>query len=78
MQQSCPYGSVRGASGNRRPYRDKRASKIVFRARVRKFPKPNVDSKRLDLSTTGQMPGMDQPNAFFRSLLVLLGHKRTF
>jgi hypothetical protein len=25
MQQSCPYGSVRGASGNRRPYRDKRA-----------------------------------------------------
>jgi hypothetical protein len=25
MQQSCTYGSVRGASGNRRPYRDKRA-----------------------------------------------------
>ena len=24
MQQSCTYGSVRGASGNRRPYRDKR------------------------------------------------------
>src|ERR1044072_2563223 len=23
MQQSCTYGSVRGASGNRRPYRDK-------------------------------------------------------
>ena len=23
MQQSCAYGSVRGASGNRRPYRDK-------------------------------------------------------
>jgi hypothetical protein len=23
MQQFCPYGSVRGASGNRRPYRDK-------------------------------------------------------
>ena len=22
MQQSCPYGSVRGAAGNRRPYRD--------------------------------------------------------
>jgi hypothetical protein len=22
MQQSCTYGSVRGASGNRRPYRD--------------------------------------------------------
>jgi hypothetical protein len=25
MQQFCPYGSVRGASGNRRPYRDKTA-----------------------------------------------------
>jgi hypothetical protein len=24
MQQSCPYGSVRGAAGDRRPYRDKR------------------------------------------------------
>ena len=23
MQQSCTYGSVRGASGNRRSYRDK-------------------------------------------------------
>ena len=23
MQQSCTYGSVRGALGNRRPYRDK-------------------------------------------------------
>jgi hypothetical protein len=23
MQQFCTYGSVRGASGNRRPYRDK-------------------------------------------------------
>jgi hypothetical protein len=22
MQQYCPYGSVRGATGNRRPYRD--------------------------------------------------------
>jgi hypothetical protein len=22
MQQSCTYGSVRGAPGNRRPYRD--------------------------------------------------------
>jgi hypothetical protein len=22
MQQSCTYGSVRGAAGNRRPYRD--------------------------------------------------------
>ena len=22
MQESCPCGSVRGASGNRRPYRD--------------------------------------------------------
>jgi hypothetical protein len=26
MQQSCTYGSVRGAPGNRRPYRDKRHS----------------------------------------------------
>jgi hypothetical protein len=26
MQQSCTYGSVRGASGNWRPYRDKMAS----------------------------------------------------
>jgi len=25
MQQSCTYGSVRGALGNRRPYRDKTA-----------------------------------------------------
>ena len=23
MQQSCTYGSVRGALGNRRPYRDR-------------------------------------------------------
>jgi hypothetical protein len=23
MQQFCPYGSVRGALGNQRPYRDK-------------------------------------------------------
>jgi hypothetical protein len=26
MQQSCTYGSVRGALGNQRPYRDKRHS----------------------------------------------------
>ena len=26
MQQSCTYGSVRGASGNRRSYRDKTLS----------------------------------------------------
>ena len=26
MQQFCTYGSVRGASGNRRPYRDKAES----------------------------------------------------
>ena len=25
MQQCCSYGSVRGAAGNRRPYRDTRA-----------------------------------------------------
>jgi hypothetical protein len=28
MQQFCPYGSVRGASGNRRPYRDKAAISV--------------------------------------------------
>ena len=27
MQQSCTYGSVRGAISNGRPYRDKRLSK---------------------------------------------------
>jgi hypothetical protein len=26
MQQFCTYGSVRGALGNQRPYRDKRLS----------------------------------------------------
>ena len=26
MQQFCPYGSVRGALGNQRPYRDKSPS----------------------------------------------------
>ena len=30
MQQSCTYGSVRGASGNRRPYRDKTLSACDF------------------------------------------------
>jgi hypothetical protein len=32
MQQSCTYGSVRGASGNRRPYRDKTRSKPPMNA----------------------------------------------
>jgi hypothetical protein len=36
MQQFCMYGSVRGASGNRRPYRDKTA---VFR----RTPQPDFD-----------------------------------
>jgi hypothetical protein len=30
MQQSCTYGSVRGASGNRCPYRDKARSAAVL------------------------------------------------
>jgi hypothetical protein len=30
MQQSCTYGSVRGALGNRRPYRDKTAIAIYI------------------------------------------------
>ncbi len=31
MQQSCTYGSVRGALGNRRPYRDKtRLAKLLL------------------------------------------------
>jgi len=29
MQQFCTYGSVRGALGNRRPYRDKNRSLAV-------------------------------------------------
>jgi len=28
MQESCPCGSVRGASGNRRPYRDTTEAEI--------------------------------------------------
>jgi hypothetical protein len=30
MQQSCTYGSVRGALGNRRPYRDVRRDKPAW------------------------------------------------
>ena len=30
MQQFCTYGSVRGAPGNRRPYRDKSPSSHEF------------------------------------------------
>jgi hypothetical protein len=30
MQQSCTYGSVRGASGNRRPYRDKTSVAVLL------------------------------------------------
>ena len=29
MQQFCQYGSVRGATGNRRPYRDVRQHKLA-------------------------------------------------
>jgi hypothetical protein len=29
MQQSCPYGSVRGAAGDRRPYRDEGVHGLV-------------------------------------------------
>jgi hypothetical protein len=32
MQQFCIYGSVRGASGNRRPYRDKVVAGNHFRS----------------------------------------------
>jgi len=34
MQQSCTYGSVRGALGNRRPYRDKKAPTAPSRSRL--------------------------------------------
>ena len=35
MQQFCKYGSVRGAAGNRRPYRDPQIMRcfIAFRRR---------------------------------------------
>jgi len=36
MQQFCTYGSVRGASENRRPYRDKNRATARSRARLRK------------------------------------------
>ena len=36
MQQSCTYGSVRGASGNWRPYRDKRGQTTLSTATARR------------------------------------------
>jgi hypothetical protein len=38
MQQSCTYGSVRGASGNRRPYRDKPSQLANLATRRRGTP----------------------------------------
>ena len=37
MQQSCTYGSVRGALGNRRPYRDRKPVIKDFFLRVLSF-----------------------------------------
>jgi hypothetical protein len=37
MQQSCTYGSVRGALGNRRPYRDKTAIATYIRSALVDF-----------------------------------------
>jgi hypothetical protein len=40
MQQFCTYGSVRGASGNWRPYRDKTAPDGIRRASRRFSQRP--------------------------------------
>jgi hypothetical protein len=36
MQQFCPYGSVRGALGNQRPYRDRTALDSQWRSHLRR------------------------------------------
>ena len=42
MQQSCTYGSVRGALGNRRPYRD-----IIPALRLSRIPPGTHNAERL-------------------------------
>ena len=60
MQQFCTYGSVRGAPGNRRPYRDKTGF-------LGKIP-----SRRPPISTSGQGSLINPERFAARSALVWL------
>jgi hypothetical protein len=43
MQQSCPYGSVRGAAGDRRPYRD---TSLIHGLRDTNVPQRGAETQR--------------------------------
>jgi hypothetical protein len=69
MQQSCTYGSVRGASGNRRSYRDKTLSESFDEAQ----------DERRDFDIIEDFPFMLRPSKhsepFFSNLLArIVGH----
>ena len=58
MQQSCTYGSVRGALGNRRPYRDKtRAGRVASAARQDARSGDAGDAGHLQGAATRQIGG---------------------
>ena len=50
MQQFCTYGSVRGASGNWRPYRDKTCEERWPRINAKRTGPIEIDCVRLPLN----------------------------
>jgi hypothetical protein len=71
MQQSCTYGSVRGALGNRRPYRDRSRKHRFLWARLRS------DNLHSLLLTEPRPKEAEHSPAFFSGLLVLLAFRFT-
>jgi hypothetical protein len=54
MQQFCTYGSVRGAPGDRRPYRDKKD----FRSLLGRLAQPISTSAHIRDTTTKRVPAL--------------------
>ena len=65
MQQSCPYGSVRGAAGDRRPYRDE--SLAAFDGRC--IPAPPQRGCRVGDPAGGVAPRSSTPDILGRRAL---------
>jgi hypothetical protein len=70
MQQFCTYGSVRGASGNWRPYRDKTAPDGIRRA-SRRFSQRPYNASRMTprRGNRPQTPFLPSQNATLPGLI---------
>ena len=56
MQQSCTYGSVRGALGNRRPYRDRGFCVLGFLGKLPKSQHGYAENKWLAIVFLAILP----------------------